>query len=345
MRSRPVRHVAAALLSVLLISGALVAASVPASADPTTGTISGKVTDEAGQPLAGVLVMRTDGDAAYTDDLGTYSLVTDLGDVVLAFSKEDYEYELYDNAQDYYTATHLTLRAGQPLTGVDAVLSRPQPRYSAMPGQVNMIIEDNGVRQVVAAPAGQWSTGNVNVSPSELAIGYQWSYTSGYGAARTFAPIPGATGSTYTTGPADLGSYLAVTITASHPKLKTAAVTFSTSDPFMVRSDVIVSGAKLSRKKVFRMSVKVTAPGMPYATGKVRANCNYKLGKGTSSPLTVLKKGRATLTFKARGMKKRDKRAYCKVYYGGASTTRSSSEPYSPSSSGFVVKIKRKQGR
>ncbi len=95
------------------------------------GTISGSITDDAGAPLAGIAINANSMDYLHygyieTDDNGQYTLSVPASDYIVQFNdyNNNYSSEYYDNAQDEWTATPVTVLAGATTSGIDAVLSQ-----------------------------------------------------------------------------------------------------------------------------------------------------------------------------------------------------------------------------
>lgn len=92
-------------------------------------TISGRVTDAAGDPIAGVIVQvgtGTSGPATVTDSGGHYTLVvpyTGVTTVRFDGSGLGWVPEYYDDAVQSYQATQLTIGRGATIVDVDAVLA------------------------------------------------------------------------------------------------------------------------------------------------------------------------------------------------------------------------------
>ncbi|MFZ4659689.1 MAG: MSCRAMM family protein [Caldilineaceae bacterium] len=105
--------------------------------------VSGKVTDEAGNPLANVPVtvmqQRESGwhsvTQAVTDSNGRYALDgLAPGSYYIRFTSPLYEWEYYNNAATAEQATPIVVQAGASLTGLDAKLKRDK-------GTINIVVD------------------------------------------------------------------------------------------------------------------------------------------------------------------------------------------------------------
>jgi hypothetical protein len=332
------------LLSVPLTIAALVVGLTVATLSPAlagdgqsdpTGTITGRVVNENGQPVAGTSVSVSSfdtpaaPDATYyqssttTDSNGYYTVSSRAGYVVLSFTADGYETTLHDGSDYTFRASRLPLPDGGSLTQ-NMVLKRPTPTWNGpfMPARSS---NTRGLGVQLSQGWGAWSTNSTSVPLSELHISYQWyrvRYVNRY--TRLETPIPGATGPTYTTTAGDLSQQVALTMTATHPLLRTAVARTETDNPVMRQPTVTVLSYRSPKKKTkhVQAKIRVSAEALPHAAGSVRVGCKVdKRGNESRSRAIRLVKGRATVTFKPKGVTKRSKAAYCRVYYSGSSDT------------------------
>lgn len=210
--------------------------------------------------------------------------------------------KLHDGSDYPFTASRSYLGAEQTVT-MNATLSQPQPTSN----NAWQIVPPGGrlrLNTTLTVPPLGWLTHSSSVPASALNLTYQWNRLTFAGKVRTDTPIPGATSATYTTSVTDLRKQISVTVTARHPLLKTATTTIETDNPVMRYSRIKVKSARwLPKKKYLEFKVQIAADGLPYATGKVDAYCRYKNGRALDGPNVTLKKGRATIRFKAKGVK------------------------------------------
>lgn len=322
----------AATISGLLVAGLLVATSGPSNADPdeqvNDRSISGTVTDAGGVPLAGVRVSPLScnqyicggSGGVVTDASGTYTLPVSIDNVVVGFAADNYASEYYNNVADHRQARTFMLQQGDHVTGIDAALDRPQISYEFNPPYV-ITSSGTGINKLRAIGTGIWSTGTPFIPASALTFTYQWHHSDDVNLRGPNRPIPGATSSTYRTSEADLRQVIGVTVTASHPLLKSVTREVREFGPFRRDSGVRVTSARSPRKKTVQLKVRVSAAGLPYASGRAQLYCTNKRRTAVSGPWVKLKRGRATLTVKVKGFGKRPKRAYCVVEYAGNADT------------------------
>lgn len=117
------------LLSLLLLLLSLIPPA-PAAAQTSGVSLSGTVTNDRGQPLAGIAVSAKGLAYAYgraiTNSAGAYTIVNlppDSYRVVFTDSTGGYKYEYYDDMSDDNAATLVPV-GSQDVTGIDAVLSK-----------------------------------------------------------------------------------------------------------------------------------------------------------------------------------------------------------------------------
>jgi hypothetical protein len=111
--------------AVVILGGMLAATAGPAAAAPS-GTITGHVTDDHGQPVEGLCVTTDGGPGTTTDANGDYRIETlDDGSYTVQFNcAGDLRYlrQWYAGASDQQSATPVVIAGGQTASGVDAQL-------------------------------------------------------------------------------------------------------------------------------------------------------------------------------------------------------------------------------
>lgn len=321
MLIRPLRLVASAVVSALLVAG--MASAATAADDPQTGTISGVITDRSGYPLSNVRVLALstqDGatvrGGGYTDESGRYAIDVQPDQVVLLAQLESFD-DLYIGGRDAATARVIAVTAGGNVPGVDAALTGQTPRSigtgAGMGGQFDRL------GQVAQGGAGEWvdSTGRY-IPPNRMTFVYQWFRVEG----TTQTAIAGATSRTYRSQLADFGHFLRIGVTASYSGSPTVYLE-GTSRTVVKRSGkVSILSAKSTKKRVIRLKVRVKALVGPTPTGQVRSFCRLTYrGVGRSQKVS-LKKGIATITLRTSNRtSSKSKYGTCTVDYLGDGLT------------------------
>ena len=346
-------RVTSVFVTALLVAGVLAATSGPSSADSEEPaddrSISGVVTDAGGTPLAGVRVSPMSCNqyncgtygGVVTDASGVYTLPVMLDEVVVGFAADNYAGEYYDNVIDHRQARTFRLAPGENVNGINAALERPQISYEFNPPYV-ITSSGTGINKLRAIGTGTWSTGNPFIPASALSFTYQWHRSDDFRPQFPHRLIPGATASTYRTSEADLKQLIGVDVTASHPLLKSVTREVREFGPFMRDSAIQVLSKRSPRKRTVQIKVRVSAAGLPYASGRVSALCTNKRRAAVSSRPVQLKRGKATLTVKVKGFGKRPKRAYCRVEFDRTADTRGLVHPNPLRNESISVKLKQK---
>jgi hypothetical protein len=355
MRTPHVRSVLTALASAVLVTGLVTATSTPASADEP-GTISGTVRDESGVPIAGANVYvntfndplhpgfpYSQGAGMTTDVDGTYELPAPVGDNVLTVHADGYA-SSYNGGSDLFAAPRIPTVSGQRITR-DVVLMRSQLVIDPSHGAVHPFViraARMSLNQTLSITAGDWSADYRLVPPSELTVTYQWYRGSSIRDRGT--PIAGATGSTYVTSTADLKRYVSVTVTASHPLMRSGSATTTSPDPIRRHARIKVRSATSPKKRTVRLKIAVSVEGRPYASGPVNVVCATKKGRPGGASDGKLKKGKATLTVKTGKLPRRDKNVYCRFGFESpeSSDTSRAFLPLNLRSRGIPVKVRTK---
>jgi hypothetical protein len=194
------------------------------------GTISGTVTNEAGDPLQDMCIIASADDGAFafsaaTDADGHY-LVGALGDpaspdpvdyVVEFFDCSGvYGDEFYDNRFDFDSADRISVTFGQDTPGIDAVLQSVAPVNTTAP-VINGI---TSVGETLTATNGAWDH-----EPSVFT--YQWFRCEADGSGCVAADS--GTDRTYLLTAGDAGHRFRVDVTAQNSKGSTAAASALTS--------------------------------------------------------------------------------------------------------------------
>ena len=182
------------------------------------GSVSGTVTNEAGDPVPDICVLAVSTDSssggiAYTDQNGDYTVrglgdpsnPTDPVDYIVGFTDCSgfYGDEFYDNKLDPSDADLVPIMLDQDVTGIDAVLQHDAPVNTGSP--------------TVSGPttaAGTLTAGNGTWDHAPSVFDYQWLRCDNAGVGCT--PISGATGPTYTTTDDDSGMTVRVRVTATN---------------------------------------------------------------------------------------------------------------------------------
>lgn len=189
-------------------------AGVPLTADAKMvkgGEISGRVSEASGgAPLPGALVcafpvalgVESFG-CAPTGPTGQY-LITGLagGDYEVGFQAEGFEFELYKEAFPPSPATPVHVTAPLKTEAINAAMIpaavAPHLEREVFP----IVIGTIAVGSTLSCTQGSWG------GTAPLTFGYQWD--------RDELPIEGATGTTYTIQPSDVGHFIACTVTATN---------------------------------------------------------------------------------------------------------------------------------
>lgn len=343
MLTRSLRMVLTAIVSIVLVAGALAATSGPSNADPDgpdgpdgpdDRSISGAVTDASGSPLAGVFVTQYSCNqyvcspygGVFTDQGGKYSLPVTLEHVVVGFAAEHYVGEYYDNVTDHRQARTFTLGHGDHVNGINGALDQAQivPVVSGLP--VGIRVSGSGLHKQLTVPAGTWHVDNGRAPASPFTMSYQWYHADDYRPGTPMTAIAGATSSTYTTGEGDVGRYVTVVVTASAPGLRSGSRE-ERNFRFVRDSVMTLSAARSPQRRTVEIKVRVAAAGLPFASGWVQAFCSDKRRGGSASPKVQLTQGRATIRYKPKGFTKKTKKAYCTLHYPGSTTTNNTYYP------------------
>lgn len=186
--------------------------------------------------------------------------VTGFGDHVVEFASTDQA----GNAEPLRVET-------VTLADVETVAALVAPQVSGTPR----------IGSTLTATSGSWNT-------KGLALAHQW--------LRDGVPVPGATGTSYQVGTADVGARLAMRVTATkagkQPGVATSAATAVVAKVGS-RTTVKVAKAKVRPGQAVKVTVRVVAS--PAATGRVAIRVDGKVVKRVA-----LKKGRAVVPIKIR---------------------------------------------
>ena len=185
LRHASARLIAAMLAAVIVASG-VVAVGIPAHAEDRavvaesdglvvetqTAVLSGFVTDELGQPIAGALVtiarVGLGSDAAYTDVSGAWSFGgLAAADYVVSFSLTrggETVTEYWDGAADVASATVIPLSNGELRTDISVILTWPTP--SVIDSATPTVTGTPRVGETLTAVPEGWSDG--------ATFTYQW---------------------------------------------------------------------------------------------------------------------------------------------------------------------------
>jgi len=229
------------------------------------GTVSGVVTGPTGAPLAGVKVTayRNDGGtfgavaSVSTGSGGAYALSVPPGTYRIGFDdlSGTLQDEFFDNAASLSAATDVVVASGATTSGRNAQLAAtgggppPPPVTPAVVSSAPPTVSGTpGVGSPLTAGPGSWT-------PAGASFGYQWLADG--------APIGGATGTTYTPVPGDVGKALAVRVTASKPGYTTGTATSAAT------------------ARVAAGQIAATTP--PKITGKAKVGSTLTVSKGTWS--------------------------------------------------------------
>ncbi|BDV29861.1 hypothetical protein Microterr_05210 [Microbacterium terricola] len=255
-------------------------------------SVSGKVTDSAGEPLVNSYAyvarkITVDGSPFWeyyntsVDDSGVYAVsglpAGTWAVRIVGPSGGGYSDVYYGGGTSFTTAKTFALTAGQAKTGVNAVLTK---KLSAgTPTITGTAVSGSKL----AAKPGTWSTGTT--------FSYQW-YANG-------VTISGATKSTLTLGSAQRGKQITVTVTGIKPGYGVVAKTSAKTLKVAVVATPTISGtAKVGKTltaKPGTWTAKTTFTYQWYASGKA-------ISKATKSTfkLTSAQKGK-TITVKVTG--------------------------------------------
>ncbi|MEV7398051.1 carboxypeptidase-like regulatory domain-containing protein [Aeromicrobium sp. NPDC092404] len=277
------------------------------------GSVSGRVVDSAGKPLANVRVssgLTRFGPSwpmakTVTDAAGAYTIRVSSDPTTLRF--------VTSSAAHFedFSLSELTVPVGETLLQADVQMI-PKPIANT---STPKIYGSLSVGRSLKTAGGAWA-------PAAVTKNYRWYYLKG----GRIRPIIGGTRSYLTLRKTDYGKRFRVRVTASHPGLNSKVVISRWSTALLRNSSMSLSVSSPSRGKI-KLTAKVSASGAK-ATGKVRFSC------GTSSAIFAAKtvtlrseKASATLSTSY------STRMTCRANYHGNSTTKKTSR-----SKGVTVK-------